>query len=79
MGFELAVPLLAMMGAVILAGMVDEAAMPAFMSLGCITMLLGLLIWNGTIAMAPNQAVALGFVAAGFALFGHVRGAPRRV
>jgi hypothetical protein len=41
-------------------------------------MLLGLLIWNGTIAMAPNQAVALGFVAAGFALFGHVRGAPRR-
>jgi hypothetical protein len=78
MGSELAVPLFAMMGAVILAGMVDEAAMPAFMSLGSLAMLLGLLIWNGTIAMAPNQAVALGFVAAGFALFGHVRGAPRR-
>jgi hypothetical protein len=78
MGSELAVPLFAMMGAVILAGMVDEAAMPAFMSLGCLAMLLGLLIWNGTLAMAPNQAVALGFVAAGFALFGHVRGAPRR-
>ena len=79
MGFELAVPLFAMMGAVVLAGMVDEAAMPAFMSLGCVSMLLGLLIWNGSIVMAPNQAVALAFVAAGFALFGHVRGAPRRV
>jgi hypothetical protein len=79
MGFELAVPLFAMMGAVVLAGMVDEAAMPAFMSLGCLSMLLGLLIWNGSVVMAPNQAVALGFVAAGFALFGHVRGAPRRV
>jgi hypothetical protein len=78
MGSEFAVPLFAMMGAVILAGMVDEAAMPAFMSLGSLAMLMGLLIWNGTIAMAPNQAVALGFVAAGFALFGHVRGAPRR-
>lgn len=78
MGFELAVPLLAMMGAVVLAGMVDEAAMPAFMSLGCLCMLVGLLIWNGSLVMAPNQAVALGFVAAGFALFGHVRGAPRR-
>jgi hypothetical protein len=78
MGSELAVPLFAMMGAVILAGMVDEAAMPAFMSLGGLAMLMGLLIWNGTIMMAPNQAVALGFVAAGFALFGHVRGAPRR-
>jgi len=78
MGFELAVPLLAMMGAVILAGMVDEAAMPAFMLLGSVSMLLALLIWNGAVAMAPNQAVALGFVAAGFALFGHVRAAPRR-
>lgn len=78
MGFELAVPLLAMMGAVVLAGMVDEAAMPAFMLLGSVSMLLALLIWNGTVAMAPNQAIALGFVAAGFALFGHVRGAPRR-
>jgi hypothetical protein len=78
MGSELAVPLFAMMGAVILAGMVHEAAMPAFMALGSLAMLLGLLIWNGTLALAPNQAVALGFVAAGFALFGHVRGAPRR-
>jgi hypothetical protein len=79
MGFELAVPLLAMMGMVVVAGMVDEAAMPAFMSLGCLCMLVGLLVWNGSLAMAPNQAIALGFVAAGFALFGHVRGAPRRV
>jgi hypothetical protein len=79
MGFELAVPLLAMMGAVVLAGMVDEAAMPAFMTLGSVCMLVGLLIWNGTIMLPANQAVALGFVAAGFALFGHVRGAPRRV
>jgi hypothetical protein len=78
MGFELAVPLLAMMGMVVVAGMVDEAAMPAFMSLGCLSMLIGLLIWNGSLVMAPNQAIALGFVAAGFALFGHVRGAPRR-
>jgi hypothetical protein len=78
MGFELAVPLLAMMGAVVLAGMVDEAAMPAFMMLGSLSMLLAVLIWNGTVVMAPNQAIALGFVAAGFALFGHVRGAPRR-
>ncbi len=79
MGFELAVPLLAMMGFVILAGVVDEAAMPAFMSLGCVCMLVALLIWNGSITLPPHQAVALGFVAAGFALFGHVRGAPRRV
>jgi hypothetical protein len=79
MGSELAVPLLAMMGAVLLAGIVDEAAMPAFMSLGSLAMLLGLLIWNGSIVLPPNQAVALGFVAAGFALFGHVRGAPRRL
>ncbi|WP_137125607.1 hypothetical protein [Roseomonas sp. HF4] len=79
MGSELAVPLFAMMGAVILAGMVDEAAMPAFMLLGSIAMLVGLLIWNGALMMPANQAVALGFVAAGFALFGHVRGAPRRV
>jgi hypothetical protein len=79
MGSELAVPLFAMMGVVILAGIVDEAAMPAFMSLGSLAMLVGLLIWNGSIVMPPNQAVALGFVAAGFALFGHVRGAPRRV
>jgi hypothetical protein len=79
MGFELAVPLLAMMGLVVVAGMVDEAAMPAFMSLGCLSMLIGLLVWNGSIALAANQAAALGFVAAGFALFGHVRGAPRRV
>ncbi|BDG73793.1 hypothetical protein [Roseomonas fluvialis] len=78
MGSELAVPLFAMMGAVILAGIVDEAAMPAFMSLGSLAMLVGLLIWNGSIALPPNQAVALGFVGAGFALFGHVRGAPRR-
>jgi hypothetical protein len=78
MGFELAVPLLAMMGAVVLAGMVDEAAMPAFMMLGSLTMLAALLIWNGTVAMPPDKAVALGFVVAGFALFGHVRGAPRR-
>jgi hypothetical protein len=78
MGFELAVPLLAMMGAVVLAGMVDEAAMPAFMSLGSLCMLVGLLIWNGSLVLATNQAIALGFVAAGFALFGHVRGAPRR-
>lgn len=68
MGFELAVPLLAMMGAVV----------PAFMSLGCLCMLVGLLIRNGSLEMAPNRAVAPGFVAAGFALFGHVRGAPRR-
>lgn len=79
MGFELAVPLLAMMGAVVLAGMVDEAAMPAFMMLGSLAMLIALLIWNGTIVMPPQQAIALGFVAAGFALFGHVRGAPRRI
>jgi hypothetical protein len=48
------------------------------MMLGSICMLVGLLIWNGTIMLPANQAVALGFVAAGFALFGHVRGAPRR-
>lgn len=79
MGFDLAVPLMAMMGAVVLAGMVDEAAMPAFMTLGSVCMLVGLLIWNGSLVMPANQAIALGFVAAGFALFGHVRGAPRRV
>jgi len=79
MGSELAVPLFAMMGAVVLAGMVDEAAMPAFMTLGSIAMLVALLIWNGALVMPPNQAIALGFLAAGFALFGHVRGAPRRV
>jgi len=78
MGSELAVPLFAMMGAVVLAGMVDEAAMPSFMLLGSIAMLVGALIWNGALVMPANQAVALGFVAAGFALFGHVRGAPRR-
>ena len=79
MGFDLAVPLMAMMGAVVLAGMVDEAAMPAFMTLGSVCMLVGLLLWNGSLVMPANQAIALGFVAAGFALFGHVRGAPRRV
>ncbi len=77
MGNEFAVPLLGMMGAVVIAGVAEEAAMPAYMMLGSIVMLMALLVFNGSVQMSTAMVQALTLVAAGFALFGHVR-APRR-
>jgi hypothetical protein len=70
---EFAVPLMGVMGAVVLGNLVEEAAMPAYMFLGCLALLLGLLIASGGLVMPTNVLIGLGFVATAFALFGHVR------
>jgi hypothetical protein len=48
-------------------------AMPAYMMLGCIAMLMALLLAAGAVTLPNNMVHALAFAAAGFALFGHVR------
>lgn len=77
MGNEFVVPLLGMMGVVVVAGVAEEAAMPAYMMLGSIAMLMALLVFNGSVQMSMVMLQALTLVGVGFALFGHVR-APRR-
>ena len=73
MSGEFAVPLLAVMGAVLVGCMDDDAALPAFMFLGCLALLMALLIAANAVTLPANLLTALAFAAAGFALFGHVR------
>ncbi len=73
MASEFAVPMMGAMGAVILAGINEDMAMPAYMTLGCIAMLMALLLAAGAVTLPANMLHALAFAAAGFALFGHVR------
>ena len=73
MASEFAVPMMGSMGAVILAGINEDMAMPAYMMLGCIAMLMALLLAAGAVTLPANMVHALAFAAAGFALFGHVR------
>ncbi|MCS6892275.1 MAG: hypothetical protein RMK64_06940 [Rhodovarius sp.] len=74
---ELAVPLLAGAAAVVMAGMDDQAKVPTFMILGCLSLIFALLVASGSVSVGPQVVQALAFVAAGLALFGHVRGGRR--
>ena len=73
MASEFAVPMMGALGAVVLAGMNEDMAMPAYMMLGSIAMLIALLLAAGAVTLPNNMVHALSFAAAGFALFGHVR------
>jgi hypothetical protein len=70
---EFAVPLMAVMGVVIMGNMSDEAAIPSYLFLGLLTLLIALLIAAGSMTLPANLLHALAFAAAGFALLGHVR------
>lgn len=73
MASEFAVPMMGAMGAVVLAGMNEDMAMPAYMMLGSIAMLIALLLAAGAVTLPINSIQALTFGAIGLALFGHVR------
>jgi len=70
---EFAVPLMAVMGVVIMGNMSDEAAIPSYLFLGLLTLLIAMLVAMGSIALPASLLQALAFAAAGFALLGHVR------
>jgi hypothetical protein len=70
---EFAVPLMAVMGVVIMGNMSDEAAIPSYLFLGLLTLLIALLVAAGSMTLPANLLQALSFAAAGFALLGHVR------
>ncbi len=73
MASEFAVPMMGAMGAVVLAGMNEDMAMPAYMMLGSIAMLIALLLAAGAVTLPVNSIQALTSGAVGLALFGHVR------
>lgn len=70
---EFAVPLMAVMGVVIMGNMSDEAAIPSYLFLGLLTLLIALLVAAGSMTLPAYLLQALSFAAAGFALLGHVR------
>ncbi|WP_353213225.1 hypothetical protein [Rhodovarius sp.] len=70
---EFAVPLMAVMGLVIVGNLSDEAAIPSYLFLGLLTLLIALLVAAGSLALPANLLQALAFAAAGFAMLGHVR------
>ena len=70
---EFAVPLMAIMGLVIVGNLSDEAAIPSYLFLGLLTLLIALLVAAGSLALPANLLQALAFAAAGVAMLGHVR------
>ena len=62
MASEFAVPMMGAMGAVILAGINEDMAMPAYMMLGSIAMLIALLLAAGAVTLPLNSIQALAFV-----------------
>ena len=73
MASEFAVPMMGAMGAVILAGINEDMAMPAYMMLGSIAMLIALLLAAGAVTLPLNSIQALAVGGIGLAFFGHVR------
>ena len=61
MASEFAVPMMGAMGAVILAGINEDMAMPAYMMLGSIAMLIALLLAAGAVTLPLNSIQALAF------------------
>jgi len=70
---EFAVPLMAIMGLVIVGNLSDEAAIPTYLFLGLLTLLIAMLVAMGSIALPASLLQALAVAAAGFALRGHGR------
>lgn len=70
MASEFAVPMMGAMGAVILAGINEDMAMPAYMMLGSIAMLIALLLAAGAVTLPLNSIQALAFGGIGLAFSG---------
>jgi hypothetical protein len=70
---ELAVPLMAVLLAVVIAGVDNDATMPVYMSLGGFALIVAILLHNGSLTLEQAQLHAFMVGGIAIALFGHVR------